>query len=123
MSLFDTIQTLTVQDVVNSSLTIDLAVFEQARSWNGGGAISGITESNFTIQNIAASIVKAFVLQYGDSLVDAESVTLVGGIANKISILSELFQLYYPNKTIIYEKSSVEATHRGMAYLINKHNL
>jgi hypothetical protein len=123
ISLFDMIQTLTVQDVVNSSLTINLAVFEQARNWNGGGAISGITESNFTLQNIAASIIKAFVLQYGDSLTDAESVTLVGGIANKISILPELFRLYYPDKTIIYEESSVEATHKGMGYLINKYKL
>jgi hypothetical protein len=123
VSLFDMIQTLTVQDVVNSSLVVDLAVFEQARSWTGGGAISGITESNFTIQNVAASIIKTFVLQYSDSLTNAESVTLVGGIASKVSILPELFQFYYPDKTIIRKESPVEATHEGMCYLINKYNL
>ena len=123
LSLFEIIKTLTVQDVESSSLAINLAVFEQARDWSGGGAISGITETNFNIKNLAASLLKAFVLQYKDSLANAESITLVGGMANKIGILPELFQAYYPNKKIIREDASIEATHKGIGCVIKTYEL
>jgi hypothetical protein len=121
VSLFDAMQQLTIEDVMQSSLTIDLAVFEQGRGWNGGGSIVGITEDTFNIENVAASIVKAFVLQYKSAIGESTPIILEGGIPNKVPILPQVFRTLYPDKTIIHRSSNVEATHRGLACMIDKH--
>lgn len=120
VSIFDVMQKLTVEDVRNSTLEISLAVFEQSRNWNGGGGISRITESDFSIKNMVSSILKAFVNQYREAIGEADHITLVGGIARKLHILPQLFELYYPGKTIVLEDTKIEATHKGLVAAIKE---
>jgi hypothetical protein len=49
------------------------------------------------------------------------TVLLVGGMAKKITILPELFQIYNPSKEIILIEDDIESTHKGMVNYINKY--
>jgi hypothetical protein len=122
-TLFDIMQDLTVEDVKQSTLDINLAVFDRAQHWNGGGLISGIVEPDFTLKNLVSSILRCFVNQYRDAVGNASQIELVGGIANKVSILPDLFRYYYPGREIRYRQDNIEATHRGLVTMINKHIL
>jgi len=109
--------------VYNSNLDIDLNLFEQAFNYTGGGSISNIQEDNFTINNLLASILRNFVLQYKQFITDESKINiiLVGGIPKKISILKTLFEFYYPKNKIKINSSDIENTHLGMIkYLENK---
>jgi len=121
LDIFDLMKTLTVDDVIKSNLEVDLAVFPQARSFRNGGSISNIVEGSFTIKNLLGSILKEFVLQYQHCISDVSTVLLVGGVAKKIAILPELFQIYNPGKEIVLVEDGIESTHKGMIKYINKH--
>jgi hypothetical protein len=91
-TLFDVMDELTVEDIKQSTLNINLAVFDRAQGWDGGGLISGIVEQDFTLNNLVSSILRCFVNQYRDAIGSASQIELVGGIANKVSILPDLFR-------------------------------
>jgi len=121
LSLFDIIGTLTLADVVNSDIDINLAVFPQSRNWQFGGSINRITEDTFTIKNLVSSMLKSLVIQYKDDIGDFTHIELVGGMVNKIKILPDVFRYIYSDKTIIYNKSEIEATHIGMSIMVDKY--
>jgi hypothetical protein len=99
---------------------VDLANFPQARGYTDGGSISQISEGNFTVSNLLGSLLKMFVTQYKDAIGIADTIILIGGVANKIKILPQLFEYYYPNKRIVLQNSEIEATHLGMARYITQ---
>ena len=120
LDIFQLMNELTTKIVLNSSLKIDLAVFSQARGYTDGGSISQINEGNFTVQNMLGSLLKSFVLQYKESVSDAKTIILVGGIAKKVRILPLLFEYYYPQARIILAEDEIESTHKGMINYINE---
>lgn len=120
LDMFQLIDELTTKIVLNSSLKVDLAVFSQAQGYTDGGSISQINEGNFTVQNILGSLLKSFVLQYKESVSDAKTIILVGGIAKKVRILPLLFEYYYPQARIILAEDEIESTHKGMINYINE---
>ena len=83
-------------DVDAATLDIDLAIFEGARNFSGGGAIGGVTEGGLTPRNYLASLLRAFVDQYGQvlKLFDPqhrlERLVLSGGIARNLPNLTRL---------------------------------
>ncbi len=118
VDMFDVMQSIHVNDVVNSSLKIDLNVFQQSRNYTFGGSISNINEGSFNIQNLLGSILKEFVLQYKPFIPESSEILLLGGIAKKINILPNLFKIYYPKSTVVLLEDNIESTHKGMiAYI------
>lgn len=123
LNFFKMLNDITPEQVYNSNLDIDLNLFKQAFDYTGGGSISNIQEDNFTINNLLASILRNFVLQYKQFITDESKINiiLVGGIPKKISILKTLFEFYYPKNTIKINSDDIENTHLGMIkYLENK---
>ena len=122
IDFFDFAKSLTINDIIDSSLDINLNNFPEAHLYKSGGSILGITESNFTFKNLLSSVFKSYVNQYID-LIDEKKVTriiLTGGIPKKIPIVSEYFLKIYPNKIIEVDRNIVENTHIGMVKYINE---
>jgi hypothetical protein len=126
LDMFDILKTITIDDVKNSSLIIDLNTFPQAVAYHKtiqGGHILGITEGNFNVINLLGSILKNFVEQYKEYILDSgcTNIVLTGGIPKKLPIIKQLFEIYYPSFTIIQDINEVENTHRGIASYIKKY--
>lgn len=123
MDFFAELEKLTVQQVVQSDLVVNLNVFPQAKHFKDGGGIFGILEGKFTLQNVLCSILRCFVLQYAPYLKHQEKdkIRLVGGIPSRLPIIKELFDHYYPNKTITMNLSTLPSTHEGMTALIKRY--
>lgn len=118
VNIFELINTIQVKDVIDSSLNVNLHVFKQSREYNSGGSIFNINEGSFNIQNLLGSILKEFVLQYKPFIKDNSEILLLGGIAKKINILPNLFEIYYPKSTVVLLEDDIESTHKGMiAYI------
>lgn len=87
---------LTPGDLESASLDIDLALFEGARNFRGGGRIGGILEGSLTPRNYLASVLAAFTRQYAEvlDLFDParrlERVLLGGGIARNLPHLAAI---------------------------------
>ena len=120
VDMFNIMQNIHVDDVVNSSLKLDLNVFQQSRNYIFGGSISNIHEDNFNIQNLLGSILKEFVLQYKPFIKDSSEILLLGGISKKIKILPELFRIFYPSSDVILLEDDIESTHKGMIMCIKE---
>ena len=122
LNIFDQLEKIKVKDVVNSSLNIDLNVFNQSHHYDKGGIISNINEGSFNIKNILGSILKEFVTQYKEyiNINQINQILLVGGMSKKILILKELFEYYYKDIEIIVLEDSIESTHKGMIKIIKK---
>jgi|688.fasta_scaffold103991_3 hypothetical protein len=122
IDFFDFAKSLTISDIIDSSMDINLNNFPEAHLYKSGGSISGITESNFTFKNLLSSVFKSYVNQYIDFIDEnkVRRIILTGGIPKKIPIVSEYFLEIYPNKIIEVDKNIVENTHIGMVKYINE---
>jgi hypothetical protein len=124
LNFFELLNQITINDVLESNLKIDLNIFEQAINYKDGGIIANIKENNLTPTNLFGSLLKNFVLQYKPFIINEhkKSIKLVGGIPKKISLLKDIFKNYYPDKNIIIENKEIENTHIGMIKYINNKN-
>ena len=120
VDMFEIMQNICVDDVVNSSLRMDLNVFQQSRNYTSGGSISNICEDDFNTHNLLGSILKEFVLQYKPFIKDNNEILLLGGISKKIKILPELFRIFYPTSNVILLEDDIESTHKGMIVYIKE---
>ena len=120
LDMFHMLNQITIIDVLNSPLDVDLAVFEQARGYISGGSISKIKEGDFTISNLLGALLRAFVMQYTPHIREADKIILVGGISKKISLLPTLFKHYNPSAEIVLSEEGIESTHKGMIEYINE---
>jgi sugar (pentulose or hexulose) kinase len=94
------LESLTADEILSSDLEINLAIFKSAWHFNSGGDIKGISESNFTLHNFLASLIKSLALQFVAAIkvIDPDNKTdrivLSGGIPQKIrafiKVLEEL---------------------------------
>jgi len=120
--MFSYMDTLSTDDVVNSTLEIDLNVFERARTFVDGGSISHIVEGTFTKKNLVSSVIRSYVLQYKQYLPETTTrIYLLGGISRKIPCLTSVFEHYYPDHQIVLSDSVVENTHLGMANFVKEY--
>jgi len=114
INFFDQLNILTIDQVINSSLYIDLNIFEQAHRYTSGGMISHINEYNFTLTNLLGSILKSLIIQYKPFILEEHTaIRLTGGIPKKIKLIKFLFEYYYQNP-IIVSNDNYE-THAGLA--------
>ncbi len=120
INMFKLMDNIQIENVIHSSLNLNLNVFKQSRNYNFGGSISNINEGSFNIQNLLGSILKEFVLQYKSFIPEFSEILLLGGISKKISILPDLFKIYYPKSTVILLEDDIESTHKGMIKYIKE---
>jgi hypothetical protein len=120
INMFELMGNIQIENVIHSSLNLNLNVFKQSRNYNFGGSISNINEGSFNIQNLLGSILKEFVLQYKSFIPEFSEILLLGGISKKISILPDLFKIYYPKSTVILLEDDIESTHKGMIKYIKE---
>jgi hypothetical protein len=126
LNMFDMLKAITIEDVNNSDLIVDLNTFPQAINYHKniqGGHILGIIEGNFNVTNLLGSILKNFVEQYKEYILNSgcNNIILTGGIPKKLPIIKQLFEVYYPSFTIIQDVDDVENTHKGMVLYIKKY--
>lgn len=115
VDFFGTLNTITPENVYESTLDIDLKVFSQARGFYGGGFIIGIMENNFNMTNLLSSLLRCFVLQYD---INYDKVRLVGGIPQKLPILKTLFE-HYTGKEVVVDNNA--GTLQGMVKMIDRY--
>jgi hypothetical protein len=120
IDMFKLIDNISINDVLNSSLDVDLNVFPQSKNYKNGGSILNINENKFTVNNLLGSILREFILQYKPFVKNYNEILLLGGIAKKIHNLPELFQIYYPESKIILLENGIESTHKGMIKYIKE---
>lgn len=126
LNMFDMLEKITIDDVKNSNLIIDLNTFPQSVKYHkniSGGGILGITENKFNIKNLLGSLLKNFVGQYREYILDTDcnNIILTGGIPKKLPIVKELFKIYYSSFDINQDTNIIENTHRGMVSYIKKY--
>jgi len=121
-NLFDVFKELTLEDIINSNLDVNLNVFPQSKKYNKGGNILNINENNFNIKNIASSIIKSLVIQYKEYINDVSknNIKLTGGIPNKILLLKTVFEYYYPDHNIELTNNEI-TTHLGLIKYIKRY--
>jgi len=122
-SFFAELNSITVKEVISSDLDINLNVFKQAVKYTGGGAISNIQENNFNQKNLLASVIRCWVLQYGEYFENPSKtkVRLAGGIPSKMPIVKDLFERYYDRPTTIDTSKKLPETIIGISKYINKY--
>ncbi len=122
IDMFDYMSNLSLQEIQQSSLHIDLNVFPQSHKYNGGGYINGIREDNFNLKNFIGSILKSYINQYDDYISDKKynRIILTGGIPKKLSVIHEYLSVKYKDKKIIVDNHKIENTHRGMVNYIQE---
>jgi xylulokinase len=87
---------LDAADLETASLDVDLAVFQGACGYAGGGRLGRIEDGTLTVRNYLASLLRAFVLQYAALVprLDPESrldrIVLSGGLARRLPSLTGL---------------------------------
>ena len=104
---FDEIDHLTAQELEDSSLDFDLAVFESAANFKGYHGISNIREKTLTRQNWLASLIRSYADQYLSLLQrftlekHVKTVVLSGGISRRIPALREYFKHHLPYDVVV----------------------
>lgn len=120
LDMFELFTNIKINDVINSNLQINLNVFKQSHKYKSGGYIGDINEGKFDVKNLLGSILKEFVNQYRE-YITKDKILLTGGIPKKLPIITSLFEIYYPDCTVLQEKNKIENTHIGMVSFIKKY--
>ena len=95
---------LTLDELVQADIVIDLAVFESACNFNNYGIIGNINEKNLNMTNFLASLIKSYVEQYLQIIdkynINYDNIILCGGVAAKNPVIKE-YLAYCTNRNII----------------------
>lgn len=116
-NIWDDIKTLNISDLLNSSLTFNLAIFADAYNYqHTSSQISGIKENNFTYRNYISSLIKSYLNQYLDiiDLVEKKSknkstkIILSGGLAKQVSVSKKYFETLQIKKVLESKSTYIE---------------
>jgi hypothetical protein len=120
---FSSLTNITVEDVLNSTLQLNLNVFPQAHEFVDGGHITHITEDTFTVKNLLSSILREYVQQYIKLIPpNTNNIILLGGITKKLNILPDIFKVYCSDKNVIISDDGILDTHLGIVNFITDRN-
>ncbi|MBT6447119.1 MAG: hypothetical protein HOK38_00045 [Flavobacteriaceae bacterium] len=122
LNIFKLFKTISKEDVISSSLKINLNNFPQSRDYFQGGFISEINEGKFSYKNLLGSLIKSFILQYQNIISERpkDEILLCGGISSKLEILKDLFQFYYPENKVLLIESNHPLTFIGLSAFIKE---
>jgi hypothetical protein len=122
--LFKLTKQISLQDILDSNININLNIFHQAHKFTiSGGNINNIYENSFNVKNFTASIIRCYIDQYDEFLFTPydKTIVLTGGIPRKIPIIIKYMQHKYKNANISHMSESIDETFIGIAKRIKKH--
>ena len=86
---------ITLDEIKNSTLEFDMAIFQSAWNFIDYGFIKGINEQNLTLKNYLASLLKKYISQFEEAINfigdKRDKIILSGGVAQKIPVIKEYF--------------------------------
>ena len=119
---WEMLSNLSLQDVLNSTLEIDLANFSSAWNYENGGKISKINETNLNLKNFLGSILKNYILQYEKGIEylgeKRKKIILSGVIPHKLPIIKEYFEK--KGYETLITTSQEDETFLGLCIIISK---
>ncbi len=110
IDIWEKLSKLTLEDLNNSTLKFDLAIFEKAINFNKFSGISNIREGNFTLNNYLSSLIRSYADQYVSIIKEKQfhkcvnKVILSGGIPRKLKILGKYFEQELGLETEVFLK-------------------
>lgn len=127
INFWDELGKITLEEVKNSTLQIDLAIFESAWGYTNGGSVSNIRENEFNLKNYLASLLNNYITQYKKAIeilaptTKFNKIVLSGGVANKLPVIKEYLQDITGYKVIL-SNNEFDETFVGLTKLakINK---
>lgn len=105
------LKNISKEDILNSTLDINLNIFKSAYQYADGGYIKLIQEGTLNTKNYFASILKSYIMQYvaltEEMQINREISHMIfsGGIAKKLPVISELIQMLSQKKSILLENN------------------
>jgi hypothetical protein len=128
LDIFEDMQKLTLESVLNGSLKINLNFFKQNYNYKEGGSIELIND-NFNYCNFISSLLKSYIEQYFEFIEDylknknaSKNIFLLGGIPKKNKLIKEYFEYKFPQCNFIINEKAVD-THLGLAKIIDNENI
>jgi hypothetical protein len=118
-NFFDELGKISINEIIDSSLEIDINIFPQSRKFTNFGAISNIKEYNFTKTNLLSSLLKNYIEQYIREIDKnkIKTIYLSGGICKKLPVIKKYIE-YRLNVNVIEQSSCFPETHHGMVEMI-----
>ena len=114
--IFNEFKSISLKDIKDSTMTVDLNVFPESHRFVDGGYIKNIVESEFTPKHFTSSLLRCFGDQYVSILKDLEfnRLYITGGISQKLPAVVK----YISNelgKEVQVVSATNHSTHIGMA--------
>jgi sugar (pentulose or hexulose) kinase len=111
---------INVDNLIKSSLNIDLAVFSSAWNYNIFKGISGINENNFTLKNFLSSLIYSYIKQFENAIEyigdKRDKIVLSGGISEKLPVIRSYFAQKYD---ICPHETKIDETFLGLCIIID----
>ena len=118
---WDEIDGLTAEEISQSSLDFDLAIFESASNFKGYQGVSNIREKSLNRKNWLGSLLRSYADQYVALLQrfslasSVRTVVLSGGISRRIPALREYLKMKLPYDVVVADQT--EETFFGLLEL------
>lgn len=122
INFFNYLCNLNLDDILSSTMQIDLNIYPQAYRYHNGGLIENICETNFTLKNFMASILRCYLEQYEEFLIEPnnQKILLSGGIPKKIKTIQKYFAYKYPKSEVKLISNDIDETLIGLSCFIKK---
>ncbi len=111
-------------DVAGSTLSWDLAFFQSAWNYSGGGSIENIAMGSLNLKNFFGSLLKSFVGQYKGPVrsLDPEGkkeILLSGGVPRKLRHFRNIFSKIVGNPVAL-SQTNIDETFLGLKILLSE---
>ena len=122
IDFFSMLSNLTIDDICNSTLKVDLNNFKESHKFKDGGSLSNIIEGRFNITNLLSSILLEYVHQYKEYVIKsrANTIILTGGIPVRLPLIKDIFSYVFPQHNINPSNTSIPNTHEGIIKFIDE---
>lgn len=120
--------TLSADEILESSLDINLSIYKNAYNYKEGGSIFNLQEENFTSKNFINSLIRCYAEQYIHIMNDLsfkikpKKIRLGGGIIHRIPAIAQVMRKLAKSHTVV-TSSNKEETLKGMSFLVEKMNI
>ena len=115
-------ESLTVDDVLQSKIMVDLAMFEGAWQFKQGGSISRLQENRMSARDVVAGICRGWITQYPtaadlvDPFFETHKITLSGGLPRRLGWVAPVAEQLLGRPARLAPFSTDETLH-GLAAL------
>ena len=116
-NIWDDIKKLNISQILNSTLTFNLAIFADAYNYQPTSSqIYGIKDNNFTYNNYISSLIKSYLNQYIDivdlvekkSKIKSSKIILSGGLAKQVNVSKKYFETMQLKKVVESKTTYIE---------------